>query len=469
MPFNLEALIGNPQFQLGLGLMGSSSPKNEPLLAAYQLLQQRAKAKQEAERHESQRKLEEERTRLYGSQIYLQERNIALQEGMQKFLQQYMGGGQQQAPQQMQPQQPQLGAPQAPAMPQPAQLEAPPQAVAPLPEPPTLAQPVIDPADQRAKDAETIRIMEAELRNPALTMTEKFGIQREIARIKATQTGTGFPTPSLIKRAPGSPERQAAQHRQFAQQPNVPSPGLTPEFSIGPGGISTTLRPNYEQQRIELEQTRIRQEQERIGLAEREASARAQDAATRAAAEARQAEKSTVELNTQFAKDKAAHSAVSTAADRMEQAANDLIKHPGLRSITGLSSVTNPLAVPGGPAYGALADLESLKAKIVNDTLQAIREAARNGASGYGQFTEKELEVVKNYVTSLDPGKPDFPKALQQVIDYARDIRQRSATLYEESTGKPAIEGLPTGARKIGTSGGKAVYQLPDGSRVVEK
>lgn len=46
MPFDMNAVLADPQFQMGLGLMGVSSPRNKPMLEAYQLLQAQEQRKQ---------------------------------------------------------------------------------------------------------------------------------------------------------------------------------------------------------------------------------------------------------------------------------------------------------------------------------------------------------------------------------------------------------------------------------------
>jgi hypothetical protein len=209
-------------------------------------------------------------------------------------------------------------------------------------------------------------------------------------------------------------------------------------------------RVALEAERVKNEQTRLQREQEkedRLGLEQQR------------------------KVTEQHAKDKGALDLVGSAADRMMGSVDKILSSPGLNKITGLNSLTNAIALPGGAAKETLSELEGLKNKLVNDILQSVRSASANGASGYGSFTEKELEVIKGYVANLDPARDPqgFKDGLIQVKKFAEDIKNRSSKIYEDSTGKPAIEGLPVGARKIGTSGGKPVYQLPDGSRVMVK
>lgn len=209
--------------------------------------------------------------------------------------------------------------------------------------------------------------------------------------------------------------------------------------------------------RVALEAERVKNEQTRLQ--------REQDKEDRLAVEKQRV------VTEQHAKDKGALDLVSGAADRMVASVDKILSSPGLSKITGLASITNFAALPGGPAKETLAELDGLKNKLVNDILQSVRTASANGASGYGSFTEKELEVIKGYVANLDPARDPkgFKDGLAQVKKFAQDIQSRSAKIYEDSTGKPSVEGLPVGARKIGTSGGKPVYQLPDGNRVMVK
>lgn len=69
MPFDFSALINDPQFQTGIGLMGASNPRNSSMLNAYKIMSaqtmQQAKLKEEA----SQRELEKKRLELYGAQV----------------------------------------------------------------------------------------------------------------------------------------------------------------------------------------------------------------------------------------------------------------------------------------------------------------------------------------------------------------------------------------------------------------
>lgn len=60
MAEQLENLFENPLFQMGVGLFGSSNPRNQPLLNAFQLMQQSQAARRERELQQQRLKLEQE-------------------------------------------------------------------------------------------------------------------------------------------------------------------------------------------------------------------------------------------------------------------------------------------------------------------------------------------------------------------------------------------------------------------------
>lgn len=79
------------------------------------------------------------------------------------------------------------------------------------------ARPVVSPTDQRGADAESIRMIQAELQNPNIPADQRAGMERELARLTQAQTQPGFPKPSMI-RNPGRIEygKTTAQETQEA-------------------------------------------------------------------------------------------------------------------------------------------------------------------------------------------------------------------------------------------------------------
>lgn len=91
-------------------------------------------------------------------------------------------------------------------------------------------------------------------------------------------------------------------------------------------------------------------------------------------------------------------------------------------------------------------------------------------------ITDANAKIDKDYKTKIlmASDNPKEQKRLEEERDAlkaneARRIRRDRAGAPPTSGGTPtsAPTGLPAGAKQIGTSGGKPVFQLPDGSRVV--
>jgi hypothetical protein len=95
--------------------------------------------------------------------------------------------------------------------------------------------------------------------------------------------------------------------------------------------------------------------------------------------------------------------------------------------------------------------------------------------------------TIKNLNDGSRGKTPDEKAAWQQQYDTAVRVRDRASGLLDANlsergapdssakpapagkTTAPAIPSLPTGAKQIGTSGGKPVYETPDGKRFIQK
>jgi len=139
-------------------------------------------------------------------------------------------------------------------------------------------------------------------------------------------------------------------------------------------------------------------------------------------------------------KAKAQEGAVQSISTALE-AAKALIAHPGRKSATGLSSVTNAIAVPGGAAKTFLNDLETFKSQMFVPMVQSLK--------GMGQLSDAEgkklLAAVGNLETTSSEGA--FVANLNRVIKNLEDTLSR--------TGKP-IAGGTTGRQPASNKGGKS-------------
>lgn len=228
-----------------------------------------------------------------------------------------------------------------------------------------------------------------------------------------------------------------------AMKPEVRKPG---DIIIGPDG---------------------RQHQIPDPLGERRVAADEAGVNIRQQTEQRQLQTTQRESSAQLAKDRAAYTTVTAATGGIKTKVDELLSDPALKGLEGLWGAVGQ--IPGSAAYDTRQNLESLKSEIANTLLQAVRNASANGASGYGQFTEKELGVIQSMVAPIKPGMTDkaLRASLMKIRNYMDTLEGQATKLYEDAHGKSPIEGLPAGARQIGTSGGKPVYETPDGKRWV--
>lgn len=91
MPFNLDALMDDPQFQMGIGLLGSAGGPYTGLLKAYEVMQQRNAARIQAEErqrelamHEQRMQIERARMEQYAEQTRQQRRKLDMEERQQQ-------------------------------------------------------------------------------------------------------------------------------------------------------------------------------------------------------------------------------------------------------------------------------------------------------------------------------------------------------------------------------------------------
>ena len=99
-------------------------------------------------------------------------------------------------------------------------------------------------------------------------------------------------------------------------------------------------------------------------------------------------------------------------------------------------------SVPGSAAHDVLKQLDTIKASIGFERLQAMRDAAPSGASGLGQVTEKEIGFLQAAMGSLEQSqsKEQFLKNLAAVKkQYIKTINALRAQQAEHRR----INGLP--------------------------
>lgn len=87
--------------------------------------------------------------------------------------------------------------------------------------------------------------------------------------------------------------------------------------------------------------------------------------------------------------------------------------------------------LPESEAKKLQTDVATIKARLSKDKLQEMRAASANGASGYGQLTEKELQNLEDQVERLDPSVG--PEKFRQQIDNVMRHYQMATYLIDAS------------------------------------
>lgn len=127
----------------------------------------------------------------------------------------------------------------------------------------------------------------------------------------------------------------------------------------------------------------------------------------------------------------ALQTAVNTL-DRLAAEASAVLTSPGVGKITGV--VGKFPDIPGGKAADTRARMETLKAQIGFNVLQAMRDASKTGGA-LGNVSEKELFSLQNALGSLETSQSEeqFKRSLRQIIDYTQGAKQRLNQAFQST------------------------------------
>lgn len=160
--------------------------------------------------------------------------------------------------------------------------------------------------------------------------------------------------------------------------------------------------------------------------------------------------------------------------DRLSQAANDLIHHPGLNGITSWNARVPD--APGSDAANARALLVNLKSQIGFGVLQAMRNASKTGGA-LGSVSDSEGVRLENNLASLEQSQsPEAFKAnLRKVMDYVNQTKSRLGNAYNQTYQGSAGGQSPLAAHAPQTQAeydalpSGAVYTDPDDGKTYRK
>ena len=163
-------------------------------------------------------------------------------------------------------------------------------------------------------------------------------------------------------------------------------------------------------------------------------------------------------LQGQFNQDTAALQGTTNSMDRLQQAANEVLKHPGLGGITGKMSVFPNM--PGGAAADAQAKLATLKSQVGFGVLQDMRNNSKTGGA-LGAISDQEGKRLEANLSALENSQSEkqMKESLQKIVDYTEGAKDRLRSAYNLKHGDKAA--APTGAAPAKAPG---LTKNPDGS-----
>jgi len=115
---------------------------------------------------------------------------------------------------------------------------------------------------------------------------------------------------------------------------------------------------------------------------------------------------------------------------------------------TILGKVTS--LIPGTDAYVLDTEINALLSNLGFNALQSARAAAANGASGFGQLTTSEMDLLKSLISPLKLGLPkeEFLSNLAQIENFLKQSQSR----LKDDWNMDSWIGLPSEKQKNGAS-----------------
>jgi hypothetical protein len=104
-------------------------------------------------------------------------------------------------------------------------------------------------------------------------------------------------------------------------------------------------------------------------------------------------------------------------------------------SFAGASSQALLSSIPWTDAKSLNNLVSTLQSEKVMGTLEQLKAQSRTGATGFGSLTEKELTLLMNRITSLDPTDKMFKENLTTVMDEWKRVQQKVRNSRRELQG----------------------------------
>ena len=108
-------------------------------------------------------------------------------------------------------------------------------------------------------------------------------------------------------------------------------------------------------------------------------------------------------------------------------------------SFAGASSQALLSSIPWTDAKSLNNLVSTLQSEKVMGTLEQLKAQSRTGATGFGSLTEKELTLLMNRITSLDPTDKMFKENLTTVMDEWKRVQQKVRNSRRELQGGVSV------------------------------
>ena len=118
-----------------------------------------------------------------------------------------------------------------------------------------------------------------------------------------------------------------------------------------------------------------------------------------------------------------------SSLDRLGAAANEVLKHPGLKGVYGLRGVLPN--IPGGQSADAAALLNTLKSQVGFGVLQDMRNNSKTGGA-LGAVSDRENVMLQANLAALEKAQSveQAQNSLKKIIDYAEQAKGRMRDAY---------------------------------------
>ena len=136
------------------------------------------------------------------------------------------------------------------------------------------------------------------------------------------------------------------------------------------------------------------------------------------------------------AKDRQIVSSIEASEKTMTSEIDRLLKHPGLKGITGYTGMLPTL--PASEAGAAKNILEGIQGKI-----KALGRELASQSGKLGNMAVQEWKFVSDAVAALDPRSKDFTNQLNLVREAMKGLKDRSRAKFEETYPDLAVDNAP--------------------------